>query len=125
MSQDCMRRRSEHNAPGQVRDTGPSLEEMLVSDWRGRPHQSSLRITMPRKPRQASYTRIFSLDIIRYIHLRAGFVLRTVVALLLPIRRQYRLNILRPLGDRLIPGQTILACETCHGLNELLHLIVE
>jgi len=47
------------------------------------------------------------------------------VSALLPICRENGLNIVRSLGNGLIPGQAVLAGETRHGLDELLHLIVQ
>jgi hypothetical protein len=81
---------------------------------------------MPRKPaagliHEDLLTRLQSDTFISAL----AFPFETVVALLLPIRRQYRLNILWPLGDRLIPGQAILSRKARHGLDELLHLIVQ
>jgi len=43
----------------------------------------------------------------------------------MPIRSQDCLNLLRPLIDTLIPRQPGLRRETRHGLNQLLHLIVQ
>lgn len=46
-------------------------------------------------------------------------------AILLPVRSQDSLHILRPLIDGLIPGHAVvLLAERCHRLDELIHLRV-
>ena len=44
---------------------------------------------------------------------------------LLPTGREYRLHVLRSLGNRVFPGEPCLLAERRHGLNQLIDLAID